>query len=111
MPNYKEVALEGTAYTRCGRVTIENSLVYKMITFNEETVAFFDDGRSIVKPEDAVLTRYLNAENAGTSVAILDPETNEASGARMSYAEIYNMLYSLYIHVAAERDAEEAGEE
>lgn len=104
MANYQETTLAGTAYTRANGVQVSNGETSKSISFQEERVINLDDGEVIRKPAGQVWSPF-TAENALTEFALLDPTTGADTGATMTYQDLYVALYSLYLHLAAERDA------
>lgn len=106
MANYKETNLAGTSYIRSHRVEVVNGEVEKAIYFNEQKIINLDDGEVIRREAGSVGSEF-TAENASTEFALLNPETGEVVGAPMTYQDVYVALYSLYIHLALERDAAE----
>ena len=44
-------------------------------------------------------------ENASTEFTMLDPVTNEQIGSTATFQDVYVLLFSLYNHMAAARDA------
>lgn len=113
MANYKETNLAGTSYVRAGSLTVINGEANKSITFQEEQLINLESGDVIRKPAGQVWSPF-TAENANTEFQVLNPGTGEPiAGATMTYADVYAALYSLYLHLATERDAmaEAAAEE
>lgn len=109
MANYKETGLAGTSYVRANSVNIWNDENNKNITFQEEQVITLADGEVIRKPAGQVFSNF-TAENASTAFPLLNPETGEplVDGAQMTYEGVYAALYSLYLHLATERDSANA---
>jgi len=110
MANYQETTLAGMAYTRANSVEVSNGEVRKSISFNEERVINLDDGEVIRKPAGQVWSPF-TADNALTEFALLDTTTGAETGATMTYQDLYVALYSLYLHLANERDAYVAAQE
>ena len=105
MANYQETSVAGTSYVRCNKIDVDNKDLFKMITFYEEQVINLNDGETVRRNIDKVSSPF-SAENANTSFPILNPETGESVGATATYQDVYVTLYSLYLHLAKERDAQ-----
>ena len=104
MPNYKEQAVSGTTWLRANRVTCNNGHEHKNIWFDEERVIVGPDGERITATAMGMgCGMELTADNAGTAFALLDADGN-ATGQSASYADVYQIMMSLYYHVAAARD-------
>lgn len=104
MQNYKETAVSGTSYIRAREVTITNTLGgYKGIMFCEEEVSVF--GEKIMRENVGAIHQEFTPENASTEFQLLNPVTNEPIGATATYQDVYILLFSLYYHMAAQRDA------
>ena len=104
MQNYKETAVSGTSYIRAREVTITNTLGgYKGIMFCEEEVSVF--GNKIMRENLGAIHQEFTPENASTEFPLLDPVTNEQIGATATFQDVYVILFSLYYHLAAQRDA------
>lgn len=109
MPNYKENSVAGSSYVRAGSVFIDNGLSNKSIAFQEQEVMTLGD--EVISKNLGLVTSKLTAENQDTAFALLDPATNEqVDGQTMTFKDVYNALYSLYLHLALERDAAEEAE-
>ena len=104
MPNYRETTTSGTSYTRAHTVVINNDLNFKNIEFQEERVFVMEDGETLNK-RLGHLDCDFTPETAATVFPVIDPETGEDTGATASYGEVYALLFSVYMHMAAERDA------
>lgn len=105
--NYAEENVSGTSFIRCKRVEVHNPYVgTKSITFTEEKVIDLN-GKKIRQPfgnANNEVFEALTIENASSEFNILNPADNSVIST-MSYQEVYNILYSLYLHLANERDA------
>ena len=102
--NYKETSVSGTSYVRAREVTITNLLDgYKGIMYSEEEVSVL--GSKIMRENVGAIHQEFTAENASTEFTLLNPITNESIGATATFQDVYVMLFSLYYHMAALRDA------
>lgn len=99
--NYKQTTLSGTSWTRCRCVTINNPLTgdAPIAYFQEEKVMSIDGAQTTV---DAGSCR--KAFYPAATISMLNPETGEATGATVTHAELYAILFSLYMQTAVERD-------
>lgn len=102
MPNYKETAIStGSSWTRARQVYIDNPLNgIRSITFVEELVVS-TDGETIAKPTNLIKEDF---SNPATEFNLLNPIDGSVLGTA-TYMDIYVMLYSLYMKIAADRDA------
>lgn len=118
MPNYQETTVAGSSYIRATNVHISNGVDEKFIAFVEEQVISLADGETIRKPAGEVFSEF-TAENAGAKFDILnpvtglpvneyDPDTGAEITMTSTYQEVYTLLYSLYLHLAQQRDADAA---
>lgn len=109
MSKYQEATVAGTSWVRASEVKILNGQDSKGILFKEEKITVLEDG-SLISREYSQISEGFNAENASTAFPLLSPETGEplADGAQMTYEGVYAALYSLYLHLATERDSVEA---
>lgn len=103
--NYKQTAITGESWTRASRVLIENPLDdNSSIRFIEDRVINLGESGKFSTSAVSVLTERLTEENKSTSFDILDPETLESTGKVMLYKDVYQVLNSLYMHLAKQRD-------
>lgn len=109
MSNYKETTIAGTSYVRADRVTINNGVESKGITFNETEVINLSNGETMTKGAGSVSESF-TADNATTAIPLINPETGADIGVSMTYQELYVAVYSLYFKLALERDAFEAAQ-
>ena len=107
MSKYNETTIEGTSYVRADRVTINNGLESKGITFNEVELINLSNGEEMTKSFGSVSESF-TADNLNTAIPLLDPETGADLGASLTYQELYVAVYSLYFKLATERDQFEA---
>ena len=100
--NYMENTGTATSWRRANAVTITNPLnqIEKAaITFTEEDVV--QKGViTLATPAGAVTAQF----SVTGEFDILNPDTGAVTGS-MTHAELYAVLYSLYMKVAADRDA------
>ena len=101
--NYKETTVTGASWVRANSVTVHNPLGGTgTIRFNEERVIVLED-KSIFEPVGSVQER-LTEDKRSKVFALKHPETLEVVG-QATYEQVYLLLHSLYLHLAAERDA------
>lgn len=105
--NYKETDVVGTTYTRAHEVTVRNPLSgNKGICFAEEEVSMF--GGKSMREHVGAINEPFTSENQGSEFPLLNVETGLKTGELASYADVYQILCSLYYFLAEKRDAEEA---
>lgn len=107
MPDYKQSTVAGDSWVRCGRIVIENGPQSRAATFMEEQVIQIGTDR-ITRSIGCVVEPYTD-DNMSEVFAVLDPETGAQTGQTATYAQLYAMLHSAYLHVAAKRDAAAEG--
>lgn len=101
--NYKETTVTGASWVRANSVTVHNPLGGTgAIRFNEERVIVLGD-RKIFEPIGSVQER-LTEDKRSKVFDLKHPETLEVVG-QATYEQVYLLLHSLYLHLAAERDA------
>ena len=103
MANYQESNVAGTKYLRAYQVHVNNGMTNKTITFQEEEVINLDNGEVIQRKLGSVSEGF-TADNASTSFNLVSPVDGSPTGATMTYQEVYNALYSLYLHLGNIRD-------
>lgn len=105
MPDYKQTTITGTSWQRAWRVECENPLEgQRAIVFQEEVVV--NAGAEVIRTPNGYVGVPFSSANANTEFDLLDPATGEAVG-KATYTQVYQMLHSLYIHAATQRDAQE----
>lgn len=94
-----------TSYTRAETISIRNLLNNPpMIQFNEEEVIVTPEGTEHPTGFAGVhVNEVLYDTNIGEEFNLID-ENGDVSGTA-TYGQFQQMLYSLYLHVAAKRDA------
>lgn len=109
MADYKQSTVSGHAWTRANSLTVVNPLnAAATAIFSEETVVALTDGKHIVQPVGSCSDTFSPA-TATEVLNLVHPTTGEVIGTA-TYQDVYVMLASLYLHVAAKRDAVEAAE-
>ena len=112
--NYKETTLSGISWTRCRAVTIVNPLagtgeIDRKTNIQDGPVAYFQeetvlsvDGKEIRADAGSCSQKF----DPTAMIQLRDPVSGELTGATMTHAELYTILYSLYLQTATERDAQ-----
>jgi len=100
MAQYQEQTGQGQVWQRCYSIAVDNPLGGQAtITFNEEKVMSIAD--QVVRTPHAMCRKKFNAQ---MTFPIRNPQTGEPTGDTMTHLELYNILYSLYMHTAQQRD-------
>ena len=73
-----------------------------MIRFDEERRIALADGTSVGTPAGAIQKAFTDPS---IELPLLNPETGEPVGQQITYGFVYAVLWSLYMTLAAERDA------
>ena len=103
MPDYKESQVAGTRWQRCNRITINNPYgAMPTIRFDEEERIAVGE-QTIGNPVGGILKDFDDPER---TFPLCNPMTGESTGATATYGEVYVLLWSLYMALATERDAE-----
>lgn len=104
--NYKESQIQGSTWTRCRAVTILNPHSSTMQTVK----AYFQEEKAIAFDNTVLLSDRGSCGvdfDAQATVPMLDPQTGQATGQTFTHAELYQMLFSLYMEAAKKRDMEQ----
>lgn len=102
MADYKAQEITGTAWQRCHKVTVLNNRnSTPTITFDEQKVYLMPD-REVVLNVDSCSATF---DPSGV-IEIRDPNTNQKTGQTVTQAELYGIVYSLYLQTAEARDAQ-----
>lgn len=102
MSNYKQAALTGDEWQRASRVRIENPYNgTPAIVYDEEVIAALSNGVTVNTP-----VGHLRQEmtDPATGFPLVHPVTGDPLGTA-HYGDLHVMLHSLYLHLAAQRDA------
>lgn len=102
--NYKEITTTGTTWTRCTRVVVNNDFGEPPYVLFFEQQVFNAGGQQILK-DLGVLRQGFDPDGV---IPLINPLTGEATGATITQAEAYAVLYSAYLQAAMARDAEES---
>ena len=101
--DYKQSTVTGDSWQRCLHIEINNpSSGTPVIRFDEERRVLLSDGTSMGFPEGAIQKEFTDP---AVAFPLLDPTTGNPVGATISHGEVYAVLWSLYMALAAERDA------
>lgn len=116
--DYNQKTSTNNQWQRASRIVIENPLPndgLPGIAFMEEIVVQLEDGSFAKRPVGVVGEALINAgefSNISEVVQLLDPVTGEPiEGATITYGQIQSVIYSIYLHVARKRDAQQAIQE
>lgn len=105
MSNYRESAVSGIEWIRCGAVQITNPYqIVPAVTFVEERVLSIVGNDPIFSSAGSITVPF----DAAKVIPLINPETGAPTGASVTYGEAYAILFSAYIAAALERDAAEA---
>lgn len=101
--DYKQTSLTGEAWQRCNHLEINNpSGGTPTIRFDEERRVVLSDGATLGTPAGAITKEFTDP---ATEFPLLNPATGEAVGQQLTHGFVYAALWSLYMALAAERDA------
>lgn len=108
MSDYRETSVAGTSYTRGRSLYFENPLnSTPSLLIREETVINLTD--RMITEHSGEIRKVV--DDLSVSFPLRNPQTNEViEGASMTYQDLYVGLFSLYWHLALERDAKAAEE-
>lgn len=102
MNNYKQTSVIGESWVRAYHFSISNPQTgLKQINFQEEKVTVLDIGANSGRVGE-VLDEFTET-GTNTEFSLLDPVTGAVVGTA-NYDDLYNMLHSLYMHLAQKRD-------
>ena len=110
--NYKETNITGTSWTRCRTVTITNPLpdtgeLDVMTGIRQGPRAYFQEEEVLAIASGKITSDagacYKDFDPAAT-IALLDPASGVPTGATVTHEQFYQILYSLYLQTAVERD-------
>lgn len=105
MADYKEGAVAGTKWNRASRIVIANDLgTVPSVLFVEQEIIALPDGSNIVRDIGNLHGEF----DPALEFPIYNPTTGELSSGTATMQQVYELIYSYFQHVAAERDAREA---
>lgn len=100
MADYKTQEISGSSWQRCYKVTVLNNRnSTPTITFEEQKVYLMPD-REVVLNVDSCSATF---DPAGV-IDLRNPETGDKVGHTITQAELYAIIYSLYMQTAEARD-------
>lgn len=104
--NYQESQIQGSTWTRCRTVTVINP----HSSTNQTPMAYFQEEKAVAFGDTVLLSDRGScgiAFDESASVPILDPQTGQPTGQTFTHADLYKMLFSLYMDTAKKRDIEQ----
>lgn len=105
MADYKASTKSVASWQRCYRITIENPYEsMPSIRFDEELCAVADGKVA----SNVIGSIFKNYDNQSKIFQLRNPLTGDLTGSAMTYGELYAVLWSLYMALAEERDAQPA---
>lgn len=100
MADYKETTEICRKWQRAFRIVIENPYnSEKTVTFFEEEIVDID-GEVLKRPAGNLKITF----NATDAFPGLDIDTGLPIGRDVTHGEVYSLMYSLYMHLAKQRD-------
>lgn len=102
MADYKEQSISGNQWQRCRAVTITNP-------HGGQPMAYFQEEALVVLGADTIQRDVGSCQaafNPAAEIPLLDPTTLLPTGATTTHAALYQILFSLYMQAATERDAQ-----
>lgn len=104
MAGYREKTVSGTQVTRPTRLVIENPGVGDpSVSFVEED--FLTIGTDTVSRGTGQITYPINATTKSEVFDLVNPVTGAPLGKQAKLSDLAVMYYSLYLYIAAKRDA------
>lgn len=102
MGDYKSTEVAGSSYKRGKKVVFYNSLdSTPAIQIEEEMIYNLNDQR--ISQDAGLLSKEVS--DFTQSFELRNPLDGELTGGTALYSDVYVLLYSLYWHLALERDA------
>lgn len=92
----------GESYRRCHQIIIDNPLGRPPeITFGQETIICTGAGEALHVP----MLPARMAFDPAAAIPVLDPQTGQPTGATITQAQVYALIYSAYIAATEETAA------
>lgn len=92
-----QTPVAGESYRRCFQVVIDNPLVGSpTVMFSQETILGTDAGSVLHMPIQPLPLAF----DPTAEIAVIDPETGEPTGAVVTQADVYTLIFSAYIAAA-----------
>lgn len=102
MPNYQQSDVSGVSWKRASRIVLENPINSPGgVLIVEEVAMDLGDGTTLTNPVGNLGTVF----QPGALINLYNPLTGLPTGATITHDEFYAMAYSVYMTLAAERDA------
>lgn len=103
MSKYTETTVSAAAYQRCKKITIYNPYQEApTVQFEEEQIIKRADN-SVLKDPQGTITMLVN--NFNDSFPVYNPLTQAKTGTNGTIAQLYALVWSVYMHQAVQRDA------
>lgn len=101
--DYRAETGEATSWRRAKRIVISNELGQTpFIVFSEEDVISIGGKEAHIDAMTAVRGDF---DPASGTIPLVNPQTGVPLGESMTHADLYVVLYSLYLQLATARDA------
>lgn len=101
MSNYAYTNVIGQVWQRCSQIVIDNPRhAVPTVRFEEERIVSLNSGDELRKPASGITQDF----DPALAVPLRNPVTGELTGASITYADVYAILYSAYIAAATARD-------
>lgn len=111
MTTYNQKTIDGESWERARRIVFENPLdSAKSVKFVEERV-IRSGGRDIKEPIGLKEFKLTSAEDYEKTFNVIDPTTGVLTGETLSYGDLHQIIFSLYIQLKKEEDGSIAAEE
>ena len=101
MSDYKETAVNGTQWQRCCAINIQNDYGRTpRVTFGEEQITLVN-GENFIQHLGPLNVNF----DPSAVIELRNPADGTLLGASMTQGQIHVALWSLYMQMAAQRDA------
>jgi len=101
MADYKNSNVSGESYQRGKIMSFYNILNKPPVVKIEEEIIYNLADEIVVKPAGSILVEVTDLDK---EFQLRNPITGELLESFVKYSDLYTMLYSLYWHLALERD-------
>jgi len=101
MAEYQQTDVAGSQYQRGRSLYFENPLGAEPSLLVREERVINLGSRQILEPAGEILK---TVEDLSVVFPLRNPETGEELGSQLTFQDVYVALYSLYWHLATERD-------
>jgi hypothetical protein len=107
--NYKETIATGTSWVRCRAITITNAFQENIPGHIPEIPTAYFTEEKVVNLEGVKMLIPVGScskvFNPFDEITLINSATGEITGETVTHAKLYEILYSLYLQTAQERDA------